>query len=101
MVDDVVVYAARGISMPPALVSTLASPAVVLLHSGEAAQHFAAESARLGVRRDGLALVCLAPRIGQLAGPGWQHLELAQTRSDQAVLALAKQMCETVSPLGH
>ena len=101
MVDDVVVYAARGISMPPALVSTLASPAVVLLHSGEAAQHFAAESARLGVRRDGLALVCLAPRIGQLAGPGWQHLELAQTRSDQAVLALARQMCETVSPLGH
>ena len=51
MVDDVVVYAARGMSMPPALVSALANPAVVLLHSGEAALHFAAESARLGVER--------------------------------------------------
>jgi uroporphyrinogen-III synthase len=101
MVDDVVVYAARGIAMPPALVSALAGGAVVLLHSGEAALHFAAESVRLGVERGALALACLAPRIGQLAGSGWQHVEIAETRSDQAVLALAKQMCETVSPLGH
>jgi len=100
-VDDIVVYAARGRAMPPALVSALAGPAVVLLHSGEAAQHFAAESARLGVRREHIALACLAPRIGQLAGQGWQGIEIAETRSDQAVLALALQMCKTVSPLGH
>lgn len=101
VVDDVVVYAARGTAMPPALVSALASGAVVLLHSGEAALHFAAESERLGVERGALALACLAPRIGLLAGSDWQHIEIAETRSDQAVLALAKQMCETVSPLGH
>ena len=101
VVDDVVVYAARGIAMPPALVAALAKPAVVLLHSGEAAQHFAAESARLGVRRDCLALACLAPRIGAMAGPGWQSIEIATSRSDHAVLALAVQMCETVSPRGH
>ena len=101
LVDDIVVYAARGIAMPPALVSALAKPAVVLLHSGEAALHFAAESDRLGVGRDHLALACLAPRIGAMAGPGWQHIEIAQTRSDHAVLALAVQMCETVSPRGH
>jgi uroporphyrinogen-III synthase len=100
-VEDIVVYAARGIAMPPALVAALAEPAVVLLHSGEAAQHFAAESDRLGVHRQHLALACLAPRIGALAGQGWQHIEIAETRSDQAVLALAAQMCETVSPLGH
>ncbi len=98
VVDDIVVYAARGLAMPPALVSALAEPAVVLLHSGEAAQHFAAETARLGVRRERIALACLAPRIGQLAGAGWQRIEIAQTRTDHAVLALAVQMCETVSP---
>ncbi|MFM9935591.1 MAG: uroporphyrinogen-III synthase [Novosphingobium sp.] len=100
-IDDIVVYAAQGVAMPQALVEALAEPAVVLLHSGEAAQHFAAESDRLGVRRDHLALACLAPRIGAMAGTGWQHVEIAQTRSDQAVLALAAQLCKTVSPLGH
>lgn len=97
-VDDIVVYAARGLAMPLTLVSALAEPALVLLHSGEAAQHFAAETARLGVRRERMVLACLAPRISQLAGPGWQHIEIAQTRTDHAVLALAVQMCETVSP---
>lgn len=100
-VDDIVVYAANGITMPQSLVKALADPAVVLLHSGEAAQHFAAESDRFGVNREHLALACLAPRIGTMAGTGWQRIEIAQIRSDQAVLALAVQMCETVSPRGH
>ena len=100
-VDDVVVYAAAGLPMPRALVEALAGPAIVLLHSGEAAAHFAAESARAGVMRAHIALGCLAPRIGLMAGDGWQSLEIAATRSDQAVLALAVQMCEKVSPRGH
>ena len=100
-VDDVVVYAAAGLPMPDALVAALSGPALVLLHSGEAAAHFAAESARLGVPRGQIALACLAPRIGTMAGEGWQHIEIAGTRSDQAVLALALQMCDKVSPRGH
>ncbi|WP_298191523.1 uroporphyrinogen-III synthase [Novosphingobium sp.] len=100
-VDDVVVYAAAGLPMPAALAELLAGPAIVLLHSGEAAAHFAAESARIGARRERIALACLAPRIGSMAGEGWQHIEIAETRSDQAVLALAVQMCKKVSPEGH
>ena len=100
-VDDVVVYAAAGQPMPLALAKILAGPAVVLLHSGEAAMHFAAESARLGVPRAQIALACLAPRIASAAGHGWQHIEIAETRTDQAVLALAVQICEKVSPRGH
>lgn len=100
-VDDIVVYAAAGLPMPAALAELLLKPALVLLHSGEAAAHFAAESARLGVERAGVSLACLAPRIGLMAGEGWQHIEIAQTRSDQAVLALAVQMCDKVSPEGH
>ncbi len=101
MVDDVVVYASAGQPMPQALARALTGPAVVLLHSGEAAMHFAAESARLGVQRGQIALACLAPRIALMAGNGWQHIEIAETRTDQAVLALAVQICEKVSPRGH
>ncbi len=100
-IDDIVVYAAAGLPMPAALAELLLNPALVLLHSGEAAAHFAAESARLGVCREAISLACLAPRIGLMAGEGWQHIEIAQTRSDQAVLALALQMCDKVSPEGH
>lgn len=100
-VDDVVVYAATGLPMPEALAELLGCPALVLLHSGEAAAHFAAESARVGVNRARIGLACLAPRIGLMAGEGWQHIEIAETRSDQAVLALALQMCDKVSPEGH
>jgi uroporphyrinogen-III synthase len=100
-VDDVVVYAAAGLPMPAALAETLSEPALVLLHSGEAAAHFAAEVARVGASRAEIALACLAPRIGLMAGEGWQHIEIAETRSDQAVLALAVQMCKKVSPRGH
>lgn len=101
VVEDLEVYAAAGLPLPPQLADLLARPAVILLHSGEAAAHFAAESARLGVRRDRLSLACLAPRIGEMAGEGWQHIEIAEQRSDHAVLALAVQMCEKVSPEGH
>ena len=100
-VDDVVVYAAAGLPMLQGLIEALKTPAVVLLHSGEAAAHFAAESARLGVRREQISLACLAPRIGLAAGEGWQSIEIAETRSDHAVLALAVQMCKKVSPRGH
>jgi uroporphyrinogen-III synthase len=100
-VDDITVYAAHGVAMPAELVAALAKPAVVLLHSGEAAQHLAAEMARLGVARDRLALACLAPRIGLAAGTGWQAIEIAAKRTDEAVLALAAQMCEEVSLRGH
>jgi uroporphyrinogen-III synthase len=101
VVDDVEVYAAAGLPMPPHLAELLARPAVILLHSGEAAAHFAAESARLGVRQDRLSLACLAPRIATMAGTGWQHIEIAEQRTDHAVLALAVQMCKKVSPEGH
>ncbi|OYU35108.1 uroporphyrinogen-III synthase [Novosphingobium sp. PASSN1] len=101
VVEDVEVYAAAGLPLPPQLAELLARPAVILLHSGEAAAHFAAESARLGVQRDRISLACLAPRIGVMAGEGWQHIEIAEQRTDHAVLALAVQMCEKVSPEGH
>ncbi|WP_225204488.1 uroporphyrinogen-III synthase [Novosphingobium huizhouense] len=95
-VDTRVVYAARALPLPPDLAASLAAGAVVALHSGEAAAHFAAECSRLKLSSDRVSLACLAPRIATKAGKGWQSIEIAPSRTDDALLALAAQMCQTV-----
>ncbi len=96
-VDTRVVYAARALDLPEDL-AVVVQGAVVALHSGEAAGHFSAECARLGIARGAVALACLAPRIAEKAGAGWQVVEVAETRTDEALLALAAQMCQTLRP---
>lgn len=95
-VDTVVVYAAPALPVPPALATRLAAGTVVLLHSGEAARHFAGECDRLGIDRGRIALACLAPRIAQVAGSGWESVGVAAERTDPALLALAKEICQRV-----
>jgi uroporphyrinogen-III synthase len=101
IVDDVVVYAARPVPIPDMLAAVLRQPVVIALHSGEAAVHFAAEIGRLGIAAADHALACLAPRIGKMAGLGWQRIEIADERTDEAVLALARQMCQKLWLPGH
>lgn len=91
-----VVYAARALALPAALAKVLEEPALVLLHSGEAARQFAAECDRSGIDRSMIALACLAPRIAGMAGTGWNCAAIAPERSDGALLALAVQMCQNV-----
>lgn len=94
---DVPVYAARPVAPPPALLATLAAgPVVVALHSGEAARHFAGLCAAHGVTRAHVALACLAPRIAQAAGDGWKMAKVSSRATDEALLSLAQQMCQTV-----
>ncbi|WP_168554059.1 uroporphyrinogen-III synthase [Novosphingobium sp. SG720] len=95
-VETITVYAARPLPLDPAAQALLQGPCVVALHSGEAARHFAAECARLGLARGNVALACLAPRIGPKAGPGWQAVEISAKRRDQPLLALARQMCQNL-----
>lgn len=89
-----VVYAVRALPLPPELVALLKTGAVVLLHSGEAARHFATECERAGLDRSRIVLACLAPRIADMAGKGWNRIEIAEERNDRALLALARQMCQ-------
>lgn len=89
-----VVYASRALPMPDALAQMLRAPAVVMLHSGEAARHFAAECERLGVARSNLSLAAIGPRVAEAAGAGWARLELAASPDDAALLALAREMCQ-------
>lgn len=96
IVETVVTYAARPLPLAANAASAIAAGAVVLIHSGEAARQLDAEMHRLGVARESAMIAALAPRIAALAGKGWHDAGIATEPSDDAVLALAVQMCQTV-----
>lgn len=88
------VYASEPKPMPQALADLLAEPAVVLLHSGEGAAHFAELCDENGIDRSLHALAAIGPRVAQKAGEGWSSVRLAESTSDAALLALAGEMCQ-------
>lgn len=96
--DERVVYASLPLSMPEALAALLREPAIVLLHSAEAARHLGAECDRLGIARRPLRLAALGPRIAAAAGDGWGEVASAAQMDDAALLALARQLCHTAAP---
>ena len=85
-----VVYASVPQPLPPELARLLEQPALVLVHSAEAARHFAA----LCPRRDRIAIAALGPRVAAAAGQGWRAIETAAMPEDAALLALAARMCQ-------
>ncbi len=89
-----VVYASEPQPLPPRLEQLLQQPALVLLHSAEAAHHFAALCDEHRIDRRGIALAALGPRVAQAAGDGWAALRSAENPSDTAMLALAQEMCQ-------
>lgn len=92
---EAVTYASQPCPIPPDLADLLTTrQPLVLLHSAEAARHFAAECNRLGLMRGAIHLAALGPRIAQAAGSGWASLDTAITTTDQALLALARQLCQ-------
>lgn len=93
-IEERVVYASEPLPLPPALLPLLRSRALVLLHSAEAAQHFAGLCDTDGVARANLSLAVLGERIAQAAGSGWAELRTAAEPNDTALLALAQEMCQ-------
>lgn len=92
-----VTYASKALAMPQELAEMLASPAVVMLHSAEAARHFGSECDRLGVERAHVSIAAMGPRIANAAGTGWARLEIAAKPDDTALLALARNMCQSTA----
>lgn len=66
---------------------------VVLLHSGAAARHFAAEADRIGLDRGAILLACIGARVAAAAGPGWAAVHSASRPDDAALLELSRDMC--------
>jgi uroporphyrinogen-III synthase len=84
--------------LPPALAALLAGPALALLHSGEAAAHFAHLCDAAAIDRARIHLAAIGPRVALRAGAGWADLQAAPTPDDAALLALAARMCQEADP---
>lgn len=88
-----VVYRLVHHPISPDLAARLAQGGIVLLHSAEAARHFARECDRAGIAREAITLAALAPRVSDAAGSGWQRVENASRPADSALLALVRDIC--------
>jgi len=89
-----IVYDAVPTPLGTGLRRALADPAVVMLHSGEAARHFDELCAAGEVAREQIHLAVIGPRVARVAGTGWATVETAPQPSDAALLALAARMCQ-------
>lgn len=91
---ECVVYRAAPLPLSPDAALALRRGAVALLHSAEAAVHFAAECDRLELHRGAIAVAALGNRIAAAAGEGWQAVAAADRPTDERLLALARRMCQ-------
>ena len=94
-VETRIIYRIAALPMPTSLGDGLSDGGVVMLHSADAAGHFAQECDRLGLDRGAIALAALGPRIADAAGSGWRKVESAGEPRDAALLELCVRMCET------
>jgi uroporphyrinogen-III synthase len=88
------VYASVPLPMGKRLDRALERPCVVMLHSGDAAEHFAAICHEVGLDRSHIALALIGPRVLRHAKEGWASVQTATLPNDAALLALARQMCQ-------
>lgn len=101
-VSERVVYASDPLPMPDTLAELLMHEnCVVALHSAEAANHLRRECERLGLDIGRIALATIGPRVTTAANGGWLDVRTAETPEDDALLALARVMCEGSQPSGN
>lgn len=95
-VDRRIVYrsAAIGRLGDKAVSALREGEAVVLLHSGRAAEQFAALSDAAAVPRAAVRLAALAPAVLAAAGAGWGAGITAEKPDDAALLAAAARLCQ-------
>ncbi len=93
-VTERVVYSSEPVPMPAALADLLNAPAVIAVHSAEAARHLREQCERRGIDLSRLSLAVIGPRVAEAAGPGWDEVQSSPNPSEQALLALAGEMCK-------
>ena len=96
-----IVYANEPLTMPPALADLLRQPAVIALHSAEAAHHLRDECEMQQVDLSQLTLATIGPRVSEVAGLGWLAVQAAAFPNEAALLTLACEMCKEYDALGH
>lgn len=93
-IDTRIVYRSRALPMPDPLRDALAQPAIVLLHSARAAQHFGALVDSAGIDRGRISLALFAPALVEAAGEGWAALRVAAMAEDRALLDVVAALCQ-------
>jgi uroporphyrinogen-III synthase len=93
-IDTRIVYRSRALPMPGELAEALQSPAVVLLHSARAAQHFGQLVDDAGLSRTHISLALFAPALVDASGDGWAAVRVATTTDDRALLDAAAALCQ-------
>lgn len=91
-----ITYRVKPADFPAELIDSLKNGALVLLHSAAAARHFADGCDALELDRSRIALAALGLRILEPVGEGWRSARAAPRPDERALLALAKDMCETI-----
>jgi uroporphyrinogen-III synthase len=99
--EERIVYVSRPVPFPAELAALLRVPAIIALHSADAARHLAAQCVSHTIRRAPLRIAALSPRIAAAAGDGWGEVAAAPLPDDKALLALARQMCQDPWPGAH
>jgi len=89
-----IVYASEPVPMPATLAALLRDPAVIMLHSAEAARHFRQQCEAHAIDTGMHALACIGPRVADAAGKGWRAVRTATAPNDEALLALSEEMCK-------
>lgn len=93
-IDTYIVYRSVALPLPPGLAGLLRRDCIILLHSSRAAQHLADECDRLEIDRARHRILAFAAPVTEAAGSGWQSVQCAENPDDQALLALARQLCQ-------
>lgn len=93
-IDTRIVYRSRALPMPDALRDALAAPAVVLLHSARAVEHFAEMVDQAGLDRGRISLALFGPALLDAAGEGWAAVRVAASTDDRALLDVADALCQ-------
>ena len=92
-IHRVPVYAARAVEAFPCA-DAVAAGGVALLHSPRAAALFAALLDRAGICRERFALVAVSAAAAEAAGRGWRSVHAAKRPADEAMLAIARRLCQ-------
>jgi uroporphyrinogen-III synthase len=90
-ITSIPVYRARTIDDPD-LGGVQGSIAVI--HSPRAGRRFA----ELVPEKTKIAIAAISPAAAEAAGSGWQAVEVAESPSDEALLALAARLCNNSPP---
>ncbi|MEO0690296.1 MAG: uroporphyrinogen-III synthase [Pseudomonadota bacterium] len=95
--EPVQVYAVEPCPFDATAAKWLGEEPIVLLHSAAMTRQFIAECDRLAVDRSRISLAAMGPRIAEPAqaegAGGWRAIHISQEPSDEALLALARELC--------